>query len=58
MLVLSSKETTPVKEEINLAGIDLSYILEPDKEEFERAITMDELLMQLKSDIHTMFTNP
>lgn len=36
--------------------ISKEYILEPDAD-FERAITMDELLQGVKADIHEMFKN-
>lgn len=44
----------PLKEEDML--ISKEYILEPDAN-FERAITMDELLQGIKTDIHEMFKN-
>jgi hypothetical protein len=44
----------PVSEHDTL--ISKEYILEPDAD-FERAITMDELLQGVKADIHEMFKN-
>lgn len=49
-----SFKLVPVSEHDTL--ISKEYILEPDAD-FERAITMDELLQGVKADIHEMFKN-
>lgn len=49
-----SFKLVPVSEKDTL--ISKEYILEPDVD-FERAITMDELLQGVKADIHEMFKN-